>query len=215
MGLPSGVLWSPVNIDTSRPGGFAENAFKYKCSFFSWGNTDAHNPNSNNSFDYNWGLVNDNEPWYENQVYGWTPGAALTGDIPLSSDAAREICGGSWRMPTAAEFKELIDNCDFVQADGSTVIDPAVTNKLVTVNGVVGVYLKSKANGKLLFFACCGSGYLQSWVSRGEFGRYLSTTYYDSKYYHSLRIYDQGVSPLADIPRYLGCPIRPVMNSTD
>lgn len=213
MGLPSGVLWSPVNIDTSRPGSFAESAFKVKCSFFSWGNTDAHNPNSNNVFDYNWGFVNDNEPWYENQVYGDTPGAALTDDIPLASDAAREICGGSWRMPSSAEFEELIDNCDFVQADGSTVIDPAVTNKMVTVNGVQGIYLKSKINGNLLFFSCCGVGEFNTWKGRGTLGIYLSTTFYNSRAYHSLYFYSEGVSPESGIKRYYGCPIRPVMDS--
>ena len=213
MGLPSGVLWSPVNIDTSRPGGFAENAFKYKCSFFSWGNTDAHNPTSSNRFDYNWGFVNNNEPYYENQIYDDTPGAALTDNIPLSSDAAREICGGSWRMPTAIEFKELLDNSDFVQADGSTVIDPAVTNKLVTVNDVQGIYLKSKINGNLLFFACCGNGRFNDWITRGTFGRYLSITYKDSKSFQSLHFYADNVWSSRDIDRYMGCPIRPVMST--
>ena len=213
MGLPSGVLWSPVNIDTARPGGFAENAFKYKCSFFSWGNTDARNPNSRNTFDYNWGYVNDNEPYYENQPYGLTPGAALTGNIPLASDAARAICGGSWRMPTSAEFQELVDNCDFVQADGSTVIDPEVTDKLVTVNGVVGVYLKSKINGNRLFFACCGYGSGNGWLNRGSVGRFWSTTYNDSKTCRSLTMYAAGVVSDSTINRFVGCPIRPVMDT--
>lgn len=213
MGLPSGVLWSPVNIDTSRPGGFAENAYKYKCSFFSWGNTDAHNPNSNNMFDYNWGSVNDSEPWYENQIYGDTPGAALTGNIPLTSDAAREICGGSWRMPTSAEFQELFDNCDFVQADGSTVIDPAVTDKLVTVEGVQGIYLKSRINGNHLFFACCGRGVFNDWLARGYVGRYMSITYENTKSYKSLMFYVNDVLPAGSTERFVGCPIRPVMSS--
>lgn len=213
MGLPSGVLWSPVNIDTARPGGFAESAFKYKCSFFSWGNTDAHNPNSRNTFDYNWGYINDNEPYYENQPYGRTPGAALTGDIPLASDAARAICGGFWRMPTSTEFQELFDNCDFVQADGSTVIDPAVNDKLVTVNGIRGVYLKSKINGNLLFFACCGYGSGTGWLNRGSVGRFWANTYSTSKRCKSLTFISETTVPSTDSNRFWGCPIRPVMNT--
>lgn len=212
MGLPSGVLWSPVNIDTSRPGGFADSAFKYKCSFFSWGNTDAHNTNSRNTFDYNWGFVNDNEPYYENQAYGTTPGAALTEDIPLTSDAARAICGGSWRMPTIAEVQELLTNCDFVQADGSTVIDPAVTDKLVTVNSVRGVYLKSRVNGNLLFFACCGYGSGTGWINRGDVGRFWTTTYVDSKSSQTMMISAAQTGPAVNA-RFLGCPIRPVMDT--
>lgn len=212
MGLPSGVLWSPVNIDTARPGGFADSPFKYKCSFFSWGNTDAHNPNSNNQFDYNWGFVNETEPYYENQPYGSTPGAALTSNIPLTSDTAHIICGGSWRMPTRAEIQELLDGCDFVQADGSTVIDPAQTNKLVTVNGVVGVYLKSKTNGNLLFFACSGYGSGTGWLNRGIYGRYWSSIVSDSKYSMAVD-FSQAVSSTGGEYRSFGCPIRPVMNT--
>lgn len=212
MGLPSGVLWSPVNIDTARPGGFAVNAFKYKCSFFSWGNTDAHNPNSSNMFDYNWGFVNDNEPYFENQPYGSTPGAALTGNIPLTSDPARIICGGSWRMPTEDEFTELLNGCDFVQADGSTVIDPAQTNKLVTVNGVVGVYLKSKVNGNLLFLACSGLGSGTGWLSRGTIGYYWASTYKTDRASSILR-FASNASAADNLPRCFGCPIRPVMNT--
>ena len=213
MGLPSGVLWSPVNIDTSRPGGFADSAFKYKCSFFSWGNTAAHNPNSNNQFDYNWGFANENEPYYENQPYGSTPGAALTGDIPLTLDAARAICGGTWRMPSMDEFTELLDNCDFVQADGSTVIDPAQTNKLVTVNSVVGVYLKSKINGNLLFFACSGNGSGTGWLNRGVVGRYWSKTYRDGKICRIMYFLSTAVIPGDNANRSFGCPIRPVMDT--
>ena len=213
MGLPSGVLWSPVNIDTSRPGGFADNAFKYKCSFFSWGNTVAHNPKSNNQFDYNWGYANETEPYYEGQPYGSTPGAALTGNIPLTSDAARAICGGTWRMPTSAEYQELLDGCDFVQADGSTVIDPAQTNKLVTVNGVVGVYLKSKVNGNLLFFACSGFGSGTGWLNRGSIGRYWNSTYRTGRVGTDFNLSATTVIANDNSIRSYGCPIRPVMDT--
>lgn len=213
MGLPSGVLWSPVNIDTSRPGGFADNAFKYKCSFFSWGNTDAHNPNSRNTFDYNWGYVNDNEPYYANQPYGRTPGVELTSDIPITSDAARAICGGAWRMPSSAEFTELLENCDFVQADGSTVIDPAVTDKIVTVDGVRGIYLKSKVNGNLLFFGCSGIGSGTGWINRGSKGRFWTKSYRDGKFAMSLSLDSSTVTPIDIAPRFQGCQIRPVMDT--
>lgn len=212
MGLQSGVLWSPVNIDTSRPGGFADSPFKLKCSFFSWGNTDAHNPNSRNTFDYNWGYVNDNEPYYANQPYGLTSGATLTGNIPLTSDAAHAICGGSWRMPTSAEFQELLDGCDFVQADGSTVIDPAVTDKRVTVNGIMGIYLKSKVNGRLLFLACCGSASGNGWINRGNVGRYWCATYVSAKTAGCMSIIESAVDAGA-LNRFTGCPIRPVMDT--
>ena len=66
MGLPSsGVKWANRDIDLTKPGGFCETPFVYEKSFFSWGNIDGHNPSSVSAFAYNWGGVNQAEPWYD------------------------------------------------------------------------------------------------------------------------------------------------------
>ena len=167
MGLPSGTLWSDANIDITQSDGFAASEFQYECSFFSWGNIAGHNPISESAFSYDFGSNNSGP-------YASTPGSQLSGNVPVNPmyDIARAICGDPWRMPTATEFQELIDNCDFVQADGETVVSGS--NKLVTVNGIVGIYLKSKTNGNLLFFPCSGYGYGTSWSDRATGGNYWS-----------------------------------------
>lgn len=172
MGLPSGRLWAIANIDVTKQSGFAEvdgkpSPFIYECTFFSWGNTEGHNPTSTSAFSYDWGSNNEGP-------YASTPGAQLTANAGLSFDAARAILGAPWRDPSTEDFAELFANIDFVQADGETVIDASQVNKLVTVNGIVGIYLKSKINGRLLFFACSGDGGGQSWYSRGSGGYYWS-----------------------------------------
>ena len=116
-------------------------------------------------------------------------------------------------MPTAAEFQELIDGCDFVQADGSTVIDPAVTDKLVTVNGALGIYLKSKTNGNLLFFACSGFGSGTGWLNRGVIGRFWTTTFNSGKTSDCISFSNSIEPSIVHTGRYVGCPIRPVMNT--
>ena len=150
MGLPSGVKWASRDIDLTKPGGFCETPFTYEKSFFSWGNIDGHNPSRVSAFDYDWGGVNAQEPWYEGQPYGSTPGNTLTGNIAVGEDfdAARANLGAPWRMPTNAEYGELFANIRYINADG-TEVDTTKTNKLVTVNGVVGLYLESKLNGFL------------------------------------------------------------------
>ena len=167
MGLPSGTLWARKNIDASQPNGFAASEYQYECSFFSYGNIAAHNPISDSAFSYNWGSSNSGP-------YASTPGSQLSGNVPVNStyDIARAICGEPWRLPTGTEFQELIDNCDFVQADGETVVSGS--NKLVTVNSIVGIYLKSKTNGNLLFFPCCGYGNNTTLTSRASYGSYRS-----------------------------------------
>lgn len=116
-------------------------------------------------------------------------------------------------MPTSAEFQELFDNCDFVQADGTTVIDAGTTDKRVTVNGVVGIYLKSKINGNLLFFACSGHGGGSSWSSRGSLGGFWSSSFYSARNAYRMNFYSGGVNPQRNDGRYDGFPVRPVFGA--
>lgn len=211
MGLPSGLLWAPMNMDARQERGFAESPFQYDCSFVSWGNVEPHSPNSENaSFDYNWGGVNAQEPWYDGQVYGSTLGSELMTNLDIAHDVAHLICGEKWRMPSDTEFKELVDYCDFVQADGTTVIDAGTADKRVTVNGVLGIYLKSKINGNLLFFACLGYGNGTHWVNRRFSGLYWSSSLFSTQDAYDLYFNNGGVHTQDHSHRHWGCPVRPV-----
>ena len=211
MGLPSGVKWASRDIDLTKPGGFCETPFVYEKSFFSWGNIDGHNPISVSAFDYNWGDVNAQEPWYEGQPYDSTKGNTLTGNIAVGEDfdAARANLGAPWRMPTNAEYGELFANIRYINADG-TEVDTTKANKLVTVNGIVGLYLESKINGARLFFSCSGSGNGRSWYVRGSYGFYWSSTFYSARYVRLLNFYSGGVNPQNIGNRYYGFALRPV-----
>ena len=211
MGLPSGVKWASRDIDLTKPGGFCETPFVYEKSFFSWGNIDGHNPSSVSAFDYNWGGVNQAEPWYDGQPYGSTPGNTLTGNIAVGEDfdAARANLGAPWRMPTNAEFGELFANIRYINADG-TEVDTTKADKRVTVNGIVGLYLESKINGARLFFSCSGSGNGRSWGLRGSDGYYWSSTWYSARYARNLVFNSGGVYPQNNVNRYYGFAVRPV-----
>lgn len=210
MGLPSGIIWATRNIDLTQKNGFAAYPFQYECSFFSWGNTEGHNPTSPTAFSYDWGGSNQEQPWFEGQPYGDTPGSKLDSDITLENDAARVNLGAPLRMPSNNEMQELFDNCNFVQADGVTIIPPSTKNKLVTVNSVVGIYLRSKINGKLLFFACSGQGDYTTWNGQGSIGHYWCLTYSSERNARSMYFYSGRVSPTSPFNRHFGFPIRPI-----
>jgi len=205
LALPSGTIWATRNLDISQPNGFALSPYQYECTFVSWGNTEGHNPISTSAFDYNWGSSNDGP-------YASTHGATLTADFKQGDDIANVCLGDSWRMPTTNEFKELFDNCDFVAADGTTVITD--TNKLITLNGVVGIYLKSKNNGKHIFFACSGNGNGTSWISRGSGGYYWSSSLYSATNGRNLDFHSGGINPRDNSSRFYGFAVRPVQNRT-
>lgn len=204
MGLPSGLLWAKKNLDASQNDGFAASEYQYECSFFSFGNTDPHNPISQSAFDYNFGSANEGP-------YASTPGAAIeypAGAGP-SFDAARMNCGAPWRLPTTEEFKELFDNSNFVDENGN-VISAETTNKLITMNSIVGIRLKSKINGKCLFFPCSGGGSGATWGSRGTYGYYWSSSLSSATNGRDLVFGSGGVYPQGDHHRFLGFAVRPV-----
>ena len=157
--------------------------------------------------------MNAAEPWYDGQVYGGTKGATLTGNIPVGEeyDAARANLGSPWRMPTTGEYAELFANIDYLNADG-TVKDESVTNKMSTVNGIVGLWLQSKINGNRLFFAASGYGGGSSWNARGSYGNYLSASFNSARYARGLGFGSGGVYPQNSDYRYGGFAVRAVRN---
>lgn len=203
LGLPSGIMWATRNLDMTQPNGFAQSAFQYDCTFFSYGNITGYNPVTNTTFNYDWGEDNSGP-------YASTPGASIT-EMDLAHDIARVICGEAWRLPTAAECQELLDNTEYLQADGETVIDSSQTNKLVTVNGITGVWLRSKINQKKIFFACSGFGYKNLRTLRGSDGAYCSSTLVNqnTKYF-----FDLSNPNLGKASRFQGQTCRPVYSTT-
>lgn len=200
MGLPSGLKWATRNIDITQPDGFAASPFQYECSFFSWGNSQGHNPSSTSAFSYNWGTDNTGP-------YASTPGAALTAQVPAPMDAARVNLGAPWRMPTTNEYKELFDNISHIDAAGDAVTG---TNKLVTVNSVVGIRIKSNINGNILFFPCSGYGNGTSWYNRGSYGIYWSASLGSAAQGRYLVFNSGGVYPQNNSNRFGGFAVRAV-----
>ena len=120
-------------------------------------------------------------------------------------DAARANWGGSWRLPTKAEFEELISNCN---------------SEWTTLNGVKGRRFTSNMNGKSIFlpaagyhepkFFFTGRRYGSSYGA-GKVGLYWSSTPDESNadyaYYLWFRGSKQGVDCFT---RYYGQSVRPV-----
>ena len=194
LGLPSGRLWANFNIG-------AESEEEYG-AYFSWGNIEPHFPTSNNSFSpYTWGSRNDTSPYKD------TPGAT----IPFTSqtmnadyseesgyDAARELLGGSWRMPTATEFQELYDNTD---------------REWTNINGVNGCkFMKKSDHSVYVFFPAAGYGEQNVLDYRGEDGAYWSSSLKTADYAIRFFIGSSGNSiyPQSVGARYRGISVRAV-----
>ena len=185
LGLPSGLLWATCNVGANEPW---ESGL-----YFSWGNVKGHEKGSW----YYFGISN-------NGPYASTPGAVLTDNIPVDAgyDAARANLGGSWRMPTKEEFKELVENC---------------TNERTTQNGVNGRLFTSRINGNSVFFPSAGYYFGTSLSNDGMYGCYWSSSLNSQTYAYGLFYgYFSGsgdVYPQDYSYRFIGYPVRAVLDN--
>jgi uncharacterized protein (TIGR02145 family) len=87
--------------------------------------------------------------------------------LDLSDDAARQVMGGSWRMPTNDEWQELIDNCTWTRQDNYN--SSGVAGYLVTSN-------KSGYTDKSIFLPAAGMRNSTALNGRGSDGYYWSSS---------------------------------------
>ncbi|MBR4583614.1 MAG: hypothetical protein IKO34_07375 [Bacteroidales bacterium] len=164
LGLLSGTKWSTCNMGASTPTDYG--------SYYAWGeiNTKAKYISSNYSYT--------NNPT----------------TLPSSADAATANWGSRWRMPTKAEFEELINNC---------------TVTWTTQNGVSGrLFTGPNGNSIFLSAAGCRSNILQY---NGTYGLYWSSSLYSntSDAYHIN--FTSSSCRIDHSERSIGLSVRPVI----
>lgn len=177
MGLPSGVRWATCNVGAES---LADEGL-----FFSWGNVEGH--------------AMGDEYDFSESVYNTTPGASIDTDLSLEQDAARAYQGYPWRMPSADEFQELIDNC---------------TTVWTTLDGVDGILFTSNLNGNTVFFPATGFYNGTSLRNRGSSGYLLSSTYRTATQAARLLFDSSGTINVQSTSRFYGYPVRAVLKPT-
>ena len=175
LALPSGLLWCEHNIGATTP---YEHGL-----YFSWGNVIGHAEGSGYDF--------------SDAVYAETPGAALTGNIPVNGtyDPARHNMGAPCRLPTVGEFQELNSNCDSEWTDE---------------DGVAGRRFTSRINGNSIFFPASGYYNGTSLYNRGSNGYYWSSSYISETGAYILYFNSGGVYPADSSLRRCGFTARAV-----
>lgn len=138
LGLPSGLKWASCNVGASSPEGYG--------GYYAWGETEEKS-------DYD----ADTYKWYIRYTGYVNIGSNISG---TQYDVAHVKWGGSWRMPTLDEIKELVNNC---------------TWKWTTYNGVNG-QLVTGPNGNSIFLPAAGYRNGTYLLYRGSLGLYWSAT---------------------------------------
>ena len=175
LALPSGLLWCEHNVGASTP---YEHGL-----YFSWGNVEGHAEGSGYDF--------------SDAVYAETPGAALTGNVPVNGtyDLVRHNMGAPCRLPTVGEFQELNSNC---------------TSEWTDEDGVAGRRFTSRINGNSIFFPASGIYNGTTLDNRGSYGYYWSSSYNSASNAYYLNFNSSNVSPANYYYRRLGFTARAV-----
>ena len=147
---------------------------------------------------YAWGEIEPKENYTQENCLTW---GQEIGDISGNPqyDAARANWGGTWRMPTKSEFEELIEECEWEwtsEGENDRYIDG---------------YRVTGPNGNSIFLPAAGYMYGTSLYYAGSYGRYWSSTPYESstQYAYYLRFLSGNHGTRWDY-RYYGQSVRPV-----
>ena len=126
------VKWATCNVGASSPEEYG--------NYYAWGETKTKSSYTSDNCATLWASISD--------IKG------------TSRDVAHVVWGGAWRMPTKAEFDELIDNCTWTWT---------------TLNGVNGYKVTGK-NGNSIFLPAVGNRSKTSLYNVGKFSVYWSST---------------------------------------
>ena len=146
LGLPSGLLWATCNVGATNPEDYGY--------YFAWGETQPKSDYSWGTYQYCNGSSNTLTKYCNNASYGYNGFTDNLTVLEASDDAATAQWGSGWRMPTQAEWQELLSN---------------TTNVWTSQNGVNG-RLFTATNGNSLFLPAAGYRYGTSLYNAGTGG---------------------------------------------
>ena len=179
------VKWATCNVGANKPEDYGD--------YFAWGETTTKGIYKWSTYEYCNGSSFTLTKYNTKSSIGSRDNKRT---LELGDDAAHVNWGGSWRMPTYAEWTELREQCTWTWT---------------TQNGTKGYKVTSKSNGNSIFLPAAGYRYDSSLLCAGSSGSYwsssLSTDYLGHAWY--VRFYSSDVIRHLSHLNY-GFSVRPV-----
>ena len=177
------VKWATMNVGATTPEGYGD--------YFAWGETSTKET-------YSWDTYFDTHDGGNTFTKYNSHGGKKV--LDPEDDAAHVNWGGSWRMPTLAEWQELFDNCTWTWT---------------TQNGINGYKVTSNKAGytdKFIFLPAAGYRYDSGVYRVGSNGDYWSSSLGEYLSYGAWCLYfDSDGRDRSGRYRYYGQSVRPVL----
>ncbi len=178
------VKWASWNVGAESPEDYG--------GYYAWGETEEKD-------EYNWSTYKWCNGSYDTQTkyctdrdYGIVDNKTV---LDSRDDVAHVKWGGSWRMPTRDEIKELCEKCSW---------------EWTTVNGIKGNKVTGP-NGNSIFLPAVGYRYGTEVFGRGSSGNYWSGTLVEDLSYYAFYLdFDSGNGNWYGSNRVYGYTVRPV-----
>lgn len=176
-GLPSGNLWATTNIGASTP---------YEPGlYFAWGDINGYDKDENHLF------LKEDYIWNDDKAYSKYNEKDGISSLLLEDDAANADFGGSWHIPNAADFEELI----------------LLTQRYYDyANNVVSFY---DNKNELQFYI---GGFINNGINTNNQGFYWSNQLENGSIDNAvgLTVTNEGDASVISLKRFVGQNIRPI-----
>ena len=196
LGLPSGTLWAKCNIGAIPPQHLAGD-------FFAWGETKGYKSGKRNfaweTYRYCRGTNTTLTKYCSDSNYGYNGFTDTLTDLEPEDDAANVNWVPKCRTPSKEQWMELINN-------------EYTTQQWVTMNGVSGMLITSRANENSIFLPAAGEYTGGAIEEHYEHGFYWARSRgnYSPPFATNLCFTEENGFSFQGTSRSLGLPIRPV-----
>lgn len=173
------VKWATCNVGAEFPEDYG--------GYYAWGETEEKSNYSWSTYKWCNGSSETLTKYCTSSSYGTVDNKTV---LDPEDDVAHVLWGGSWRMPTLDEIKELIDNCSWERTEVNGVSGQKVTGP----NGNF-IFLPSAGNRLNTSLICASLGFYWSNNGKGNAGAFSLW---------------QGAKFVVDDGRPYGLSVRPV-----
>ncbi len=151
LGLPSGLKWASFNVGATAPEEYGD--------YYAWGEVSTKSDYSQATYEHFRIETGTDADGFDSEEQIWDDLGDISG---TEYDVAHQKWGGSWRMPTQREFRELKDYCTWKWGAKNTVYGYKVTG----------------TNGNWIFLPAAGYRGGTDLDGGGSHGCYWSSTPY-------------------------------------